>query len=158
MSTSERTKLMFAILTPTIVVYMLFSGMWSLSRWSMYVDAWRTSVPVSFFGKVIDESGQPVSDAEVNIEIDRVNVFFIFGSDHWLSVDKLTAVTDKDGRFFVSGRRGRSVIIRKIIKSGYTYSYKDNKDSGFYYYQGMSIYRPDPQHPVNFLIRTKLSS
>ena len=144
---------MLATITPVMVLYFLMSGMCSPFRWGMYIDAWRSTVPINFYGRVLDDNGRPVDHVEVHVRIAKVNPAFIFGGHHWLSEDKFIVYTDKNGQFTISKRRGRSLSIETMTKAGYSYERQDNKVTSFYYYPGTSIHHADPHEPVEFLLR-----
>jgi hypothetical protein len=146
-------KTIIGISASVCVLFILFSGAWEPYRWGMERGAWLETMPITFYGRVVDLKNNPLADAKVNVEIDKANLLFIFGGDHWLTIDKYELITDKDGRFSMSGYHGRSVTIRTITKPGFIYHYYDNPNAEFFYYQGQPIYKPDPDHPALLRLR-----
>jgi hypothetical protein len=87
--------------------------------------------PISFFGKVVDETGNPVPNAEVHV--DFVDTFGD-GKDH----TRRNEITDAQGCFSVSGH-GMAILIEEITKDGYYPLHKlgqfqKDKSSGIYGY------------------------
>ena len=77
------------------------------------------NVPVGFFGKIIDQDGNPISGAQVKGEVLHVKVSFPApggAQDEIIPIDKKT---DSNGRFEIQGMTGRSFDLETIQKDGY---------------------------------------
>jgi hypothetical protein len=77
------------------------------------------NVPVAFYGKVVDQDGNPISGADVKGEVLHVKVMTPapFGAaDEIISIDE---ATDSGGQFQVLNVSGRSFDLDSIQKDGY---------------------------------------
>lgn len=88
----------------------------------------RSNGPIEFYGKVIDQHGEPVSEAiiKANIRYWIMGAPGVPGSRH----QEYELVTDKNGQFHVKGRTGDSLTIEKISKDGYKSYSGINKSFG----------------------------
>ena len=104
------------------------------------------NVPIKFYGMVVDQFDKPVENADVYLGIRFTPLIM------WTNIDKnFHLKTDKNGRFYLSGR-GNQVIIDKIFCDGYR-TKKIFKISSFSYNSRHgNPYVPDPNHPVVFVI------
>jgi hypothetical protein len=129
------------------------TGMWSPHRWGMYLDTWGNVVSVSFYGKVVDVAGRPLSGAEVRVGIVSANWAFIFGGASTSRQKNVVLRTDLEGRFQVPTGRGFAVRVEEIRLSGYKFKHTIN--DGVYYFGGPGVgkrgpHRPDSDNPVTF--------
>jgi hypothetical protein len=105
------------------------------------LDEWRT--PIEFYGKVVDESENPVEGAKI-----------AFG---WtdLSVEgysKAETVSDAAGLFNLRGKSGKHLSV-EVSKDGY---YISRRNTGSFYYAGQDInFTPDAASPVVFRLKKK---
>ena len=98
-------------------------------------------MPIDFYGKVIDQFGDPVSQAEVEAG--------------WTTVvgpvpdPKTNFFTDRNGSFAIAGIQGKRLSIG-ISKTGYQYT--SNSTGSFEYaaFYDNLFHIPDPNHPVIF--------
>jgi len=77
------------------------------------------NVPVEFYGKVIDQDGNPLASAEVKGEVLHVKVIVPApwgDQDEIIPIDKKTG---SDGRFEINGVSGRSFELEAIQKDAY---------------------------------------
>lgn len=120
-------------------------------------DLQRRDTTIRFFGKVVDQEKQPVSDAEVFLHIQKYspNISSLFGQ-----IKKLQTKTDTYGFFSVSDEKGRGLYVENIHKDGFEFSWKQNSELGFEYdaSNGREHHVPDPAKPVVFRLRKKLST
>jgi hypothetical protein len=102
-------------------------------------NEWRG--PINFYGKVIDENGDPVADAMIN-----------FGWTDLPPTGHSTAQTKSgvDGRFLLTGKTGKNLLV-EVAKQGY-YTSKQNRDS-FTYRGNNDNFVPDPQNPQTFYLK-----
>lgn len=119
----------------------------------LYVERIRTDskadwkIPIRFYGQVLDQYEKPVAEASVQFE--------------WtdLSADgssEKTTITDAQGRFSLTGVKGKTLGIR-ISKDGYyNASHKENQTSFEYANPAEKwFYEPDETRPVVFHLRKK---
>lgn len=108
---------------------------------------WEWKIPISFFGKVIDQDNQPVADATVHF--------------HWTALSpqgtsRRTAVSDSRGLFALRGEQGKTLGVR-VEKIGY---YTVDGGQGMVGFEYASPYEktfhePDEAHPVIFRLVKK---
>ncbi len=123
-------------------------------------------VDMTFFGRVVDDSGRPVEGAEVHLVIRR----FSLRPPWFETADRVQLKSSKDGIFSIQNERGRRLIIEKITKNKYDNKSFHESPKGFdfiedngnvlFYYQnigegGLSKLVPDPRNPVAYRLRKK---
>jgi hypothetical protein len=96
--------------------------------------------PITFYGKVIDQNGNPVVNATVETHITDSS-----------GVGDVMVTTGAGGEFEVSGKSGRKLFIDKIICIGYEYTRKFAGKSSF----ENGTYTPDKSKPFIFMVRKK---
>lgn len=104
-------------------------------------DRWRT--PIQFFGKVIDEESNPVSQAHVKMTWTDLSA-----QGH----SERVMYSDTNGLFTLEGVRGYALSVR-VEKGGY-YTSVSNRIS-FRYADQDTNFVPDPANPVVFRLRKK---
>jgi hypothetical protein len=75
--------------------------------------------PVEFFGKIIDQDGNPLAGVKIKGEVLHLKVIVPAA---WGSQDEIIPIdkdTDQNGRFEIQGMTGRGVVIESIQKDGY---------------------------------------
>jgi hypothetical protein len=103
------------------------------------------NVPIKFYGQVLDQFDKPVVNADVYCSIDFTPLIM------WSKRNKdFHLKTDKDGRFYISGR-GNEVMIGKIECKGYR-TRVHFKGSYSYNSRSRNTHIPDPKHPVVFTL------
>lgn len=100
-------------------------------------DEWRA--PIDFFGKVVDEKGQPVPEASVE-----------FSWNNLQGTTQRTARSGADGLFSLNGEQGKHLAVN-VSKSGY-YTSKSNL-AGFFYAGRDDNFVPNRSQPVVFHLR-----
>jgi hypothetical protein len=102
------------------------------------------NVPVDFWGKVVDQDGQPLSGVRV---IMRVRQWFYDpnGGPGTLS-PKREATTDAGGNFEWTGANGDSLELESVTKEGYRLSPK--AQTGFVYGRDADSFQPAAANPV----------
>jgi len=106
-------------------------------------DLWLAT-PISFYGKVVDEKNNPVSDANAHISfVDTLGS----GSTH----TKVNEKTDSTGIFHTSGH-GLGVVVM-VSKEGYYHL--EQSDGNFEYSNAGGQVDPhtDPNNPAVFILR-----
>jgi hypothetical protein len=102
-------------------------------------------MPISFYGQVVDEKGDPVPRANVKM----------IGTDISPTGNFIdTRVSDERGLFSLTGRTGKFLSV-EVRKDGY-YTSRENH-TGFEYaaFSDPNYYQPDPNNPVIFHLRKK---
>lgn len=109
----------------------------------------RYNTPMAFFGKVVDQYGNPIVNADVKLTV---------LDSPWKDSEPIKMVTDASGGFQLTSGRGRSLFV-SIRKSGYDWSYRQDgkltSQKSFDYGgdSGDRIHRPDKASPVVFILR-----
>ncbi len=105
---------------------------------------WEWKMPINFYGKVVDQDGQPVSGASVE-----------FG---WTDKSKdgssqSNTSSDREGKFNLENQKGR-VLMVTVSKPGY-FTAKQQNQVGFDYagFWEKTYYQPDSRNPVFFHLR-----
>jgi hypothetical protein len=107
------------------------------------------AAPITFYGKVIDQNGAPVSGASVDMQANNTA---------WRSGKPYHTIANAQGEFSISGSTGLSLYV-KVSKPGYhrvlTRGGKPGSDGGFAYGTnlGDGIHHPDPQKPAVFVLQ-----
>lgn len=96
--------------------------------------------PIEYYGKIIDQYGQPVSGANVEVSISYfgsvVNAGFL------PSREFINLTTDEDGQFSIKDKEGLILIFRSFSKEGYSFQ-KVQSD----YYRRGSAQSGNAEHP-----------
>lgn len=112
----------------------------------------KRDVDISFYGRVVDQNGEPIVSANVEIQITQFNPDpeKLFGQ-----VKSLVVATDNIGGFSIEEERGRDIYVKNISKSGYEYAMAQNRSS-FQYFEESGHPKPfvaDKTTPVLFRLR-----
>lgn len=101
--------------------------------------------PISFYGKVVDESGNPIERVAVKIS--------------WTDANKQTGassravMSDANGLFSIKDVHGISLSVMDMDKEGYTKSIAQNKFLFKYgWFPDPSYHSPDSNNPVTFVM------
>jgi hypothetical protein len=100
------------------------------------------NVPITFYGKVVDQSGQPVQGAKVSLLV-ITSHFERYDTE----AQPVTLETDQNGGFTVTGFVANAVDAILIKKQGYELS---KKATLTYVFGSIPTYTPDPKNPVVF--------
>ena len=102
---------------------------------------WQWKMPISFYGKVVDQSGQAVSGARVD---------FAWNDLSGEGTSKSHIVTDGQGGFSLTGQTGKILQV-DVSKDGY-YKLKSERLQSFEYadFSQKNYHEPDPSNPVLF--------
>ncbi len=101
--------------------------------------------PINFYGRVVDESNEPVVAA---------NIHFTWNDISEKGTSDTDLKSDNDGLFSLTGRRGKAISVT-ASKDGY-YTYPSERLSSFEYANPADgLFTPDPNNPVVFHLRKK---
>jgi hypothetical protein len=105
-------------------------------------DQWRT--PIAFYGKVVDENGTPVAEANINFTWTDLSADGSSGS---------RTSSDEYGLFALQGVTGKNLHV-EVSKAGY---YSFNPSGLYYNYAGgeVQIFVPDMANPVVFRLKKR---
>jgi len=107
---------------------------------------WEWKTPIEFYGKVIDERDQPVSDAKIH---------FVWNDTSAAGSSEADTISDGAGLFSLTGVRGKILGV-KLEKSGYYTSQKQNRfDFEYAAFWDANYYQPDSKNPVIFRLLKK---
>jgi len=111
------------------------------------------SAPINFWGKVVDEKGNPIADAEV-----KFKVMDNLGSYDSPPSPEFKAVSNEKGLFSLTGKKGGELFVA-VSKEGY-YQVRD-KSVGWIAYESWGDdvpppdYFPTPKNPAIFILKKK---
>ncbi|MFA5190167.1 MAG: carboxypeptidase-like regulatory domain-containing protein [Verrucomicrobiia bacterium] len=111
--------------------------LWKTARDADSKFQWR--IPISFYGKVVDENGKPVGEAK--IEFGWTDISYEGSS-------KRHVLSDSNGLFSLTGVRGKRLTV-EVGKDGY-HELRSQNPFAFEYADYFGFFRPDPAHPVVF--------
>ncbi|MCK4537119.1 MAG: carboxypeptidase regulatory-like domain-containing protein, partial [Desulfuromonadales bacterium] len=109
------------------------------------------NMPIVFYGKVVDLDGNPVPDAEVTMRL-----AFSPPTPMLKNRKIITTTTDLFGRFSIEAT-GYYLGLVEIVKDGYHYHFKYNKERGFRFKKGKKKAELGQieDHPAIFKVRKK---
>lgn len=114
----------------------------------------KQDVEITFYGKVIDQNGDFIKDANVEIHNTQFNPDMdeLFGQ-----VKTVHVQTDATGLFSVENEKGRSVDVEGISKAGYEYLRAQNPATSFEFSKDTfpKPFVADRSSPVIFKLRKK---
>jgi hypothetical protein len=106
-------------------------------------------MPIAFYGKVLDQFGQPVAGAEVEL-----NWTTVIGP---IPDPKKNIFTGSDGQFAVTGIQGKGITI-SVSKEGYNRTPDWIQSFEYAAFFNDNFYVPDPNNPVLFHLRKILDA
>jgi hypothetical protein len=109
----------------------------------------EANVPIDFYGKIIDQNGDPVVGAEIEYGIAGYSVTKV------IDVTTGFAISSSEGIFEINNENGEKLFIREIKKKNYTYYVTQNPKSSFDYwaYGSSSRFVPNENEPIVFYVR-----
>jgi len=114
----------------------------------MYEAGKLSNLDIEFYGKVIDQHGNPVAGARVGVSLLRWRILDAGGAFHEFT-------TDSEGYFDVSGISGQVLTIRSISKDGYEIIGEAKRTQTF---RVESLGKRDKNNPIIFHAWKKLES
>ena len=107
-------------------------------------ESWQWKMPIEFYGKVEDQFGQPVVNAEVVL--------------NWTTVvgpipdPKKSLFTGLDGKFEIKGIQGKGISVN-ILKEGYDRTHNSHGSFEYAAFYQDDFHVPDPNNPVVFRLQ-----
>ena len=110
---------------------------------------WEWEIPIKFYGKVVDDTGQPVPAADVHFQWTTLST---------RGTGEVDTQTDSQGRFALEGVHGKRLLVR-LSKPGYDPSDARNKTSFEYAIPSDEMYHePYAEAPIVFHLRKQKPS
>ena len=110
---------------------------------------WEWEIPIKFYGKVVDDTGQPVPAADVHFQWTTLST---------RGTGEVDTQTDSQGRFALEGVHGKRLLVR-LSKPGYDPSDSRNKLNFEYAIPFDEMYHePHADAPVLFYLRKRKPS
>jgi hypothetical protein len=110
---------------------------------------WEWKIPIKFYGKAIDENGQPVPGADVRFQWTNLSA---------QGTEERRDQTDSQGLFSLDEVSGKRLVVR-VTKSGYYASDSRNQFSFEYANPFEEIfYQPNANTPILFYLRRQNSN
>ena len=100
--------------------------------------------PINFYGKVVDETNQPVANADVH---------FVWNDLSQKGTSETNAQSDGNGLFLFTGQQGKRLFV-DVAKNGY-YASRRNPLAFEYANPADGLFTPDAANPVVFHLRKK---
>lgn len=107
----------------------------------------RGNVPITFYGRVIDENGDGLGGVSVGYRIQRGEALLEAVKVH---ADRGTVISGADGMFEISKRKGSSLEVGPFVKNGYRDAQRDVRSFG--YMGSTETHVPDAHKPVLFVM------
>jgi hypothetical protein len=105
---------------------------------------WEWKIPITFYGKVVDENMQPIAAAQVTFQWTNLSA---------KGTQSQQAQSDPQGLFSIDNVTGKRLVVR-VSKTGYYASDSRNRFSFEYANPFEEIFhKPDPNTPVLFYLR-----
>ena len=101
---------------------------------------------VNFFGRVVDQSTNPISNVIIPFSLYHYNIFTI-AKDTFYKCE-----SDENGYFEITDAKGLRLYFEKPLKEGYELT-KDCRAASGYSYNSRPLHYPDPNKPVLFIMR-----
>ena len=108
--------------------------------------------PISFFGKIIDQDGNPIPDVKVTFTIRYIKEVGPIGIGDTFKYPSVK--TGADGRFALTDEKGSLLVIKSFEKAGYEPSPKAF-DGTYWYWRDKDPYQPDADNPKLFYMWKK---
>lgn len=128
----------------------------TLSKYNAGVSA--LDAKVRFWGKIVDQDGQPVADVEIKASVTTFRM--VKTEKGYREYELLNTISKKDGTFMFDGAEGFSLTIEGMAKEGYVlpsvYQAGIRWQGAKYFYRYKSIgdvqqvFRPNSSDPVVF--------
>ncbi|MDE3100300.1 MAG: carboxypeptidase regulatory-like domain-containing protein [Verrucomicrobiota bacterium] len=104
---------------------------------------WDWKQPINFWGRVLDESNNPVTGASVH---------FMWNDLSATGTSEADTESDRNGFFSLTGKKGKRLYVT-VAKNGY-YTSSDSRGRAFEYANPFDgRFTPDPNNPVIFHLR-----
>jgi hypothetical protein len=107
---------------------------------------WEWKVPIEFYGRIIDQFGDPVGAA-------RVHVSWTDLSDQGTTEREL--FSDENGSFLINGVMGKRLTVNLIQKEGYESAARNFRSFEYAAFFDQNYHVPDPKRPVIFEMHRK---
>lgn len=113
----------------------------------------KANVDIKFYGKIINQYGEPVEGAEIRVGITKVNLIPV---KSYIKIKQLHIKSDKDGKFQVINEKGSDIIIEIKGKTGFDYSSSEHQQLMSFNYSGVpNPFVPDSTRPIIYRMREK---
>jgi hypothetical protein len=120
-----------------------------IGAWERAMDKkdiyWEYKLPISFYGKVVDDTGRPISGASATFSWTDLSPE---------GTSQKNATTDENGLFSLIGVTGHALSVF-VSKEGYKHYYSSNRFS--FEYSALASpdrhYEPDSMNPIVFVLR-----
>ncbi len=159
----KSASLVFGVCVAIVLVIAIVIISRNPGHWMVMSRFAGSGNPISFFGKVVDQDGLPISGAAVSISIENFDPKSALAtSGNHFEKRLISKITDSGGGFVIQGEFGSSLSIEKISQPGYvampeddwTYEpYWKNLSFDYWHAQGHYLYVPDQQKPAIFPLR-----
>jgi hypothetical protein len=77
------------------------------------------NVPVAFYGKVVDQDGNPLAETRIDLDVRETYMLPAPTFDYTSKTTHAQTQAGADGRFELTGVKGDSVTVKRLTKEGY---------------------------------------
>lgn len=107
-------------------------------------------LPITFHGKIVDQSGQPVEDAEITVHVVQYSPS---AEDLFGRVKVISTKSKRDGSFLIAGEHGREAYVHAVTKTGYASLSVLDRQLLFSPAPNAPVGMPTAAHPATFVVR-----
>jgi len=107
----------------------------------------KANRPIEFYGKVVDQNGNPIPSVKVSLDIKLIKIPAP-GELPGDMFDTYTLTTDANGLFSLTGAKGELLTVESLEKTGYDAAHK-NINKGYWYWASIG-YVGNPKQPEIF--------
>ena len=114
-----RTAVILVATVAAVLVGLCLTRWCAPERWYAYFDYAREVKPIHFYGRVVDQGGNPVAGAQIDIWIGAVDPGYLAGGKRISKGKELHVSSGTDGSFTVDGVSGRYLVIKRVSRLGF---------------------------------------
>lgn len=117
-----------------------------------------TNVPIEFFGKVVDQDGQPLQDVTVlySYSVEKGNKLGVPWGQQL--IEKNRTSTGKSGLFSIVGVKGHTLAIDSLNKDGYKQIRRESWNFDYYESSAAGKFEPLSNKPVVFTMLAEITA
>ncbi len=149
----------FGLISIVLLVGFVASAPQCREHWYMTSVYWKKREPIQFYGRVVDQQGNPIADATVSIKINDFDMSSLLGSSNYMTARRTSRTSDANGAFSITDTRGIILFVESVSHPQFVkiperdFEHQLHVGSFAYSRERRSYYVPDPQKPAIFPLR-----